>query len=339
MKARIVFLPGDGIGPEVCAEARRVLDGIGESYGHEFEVVEGEIGVTAIINSGDPLPGDTRRLCLSGDAVMLGAVGGPTGTEYNGRRPEAGLLDLRTLLGNYANLRPVAASPALADQSPLRPERVRGVDLLVVRELLGGIYFGKPSDTRDGVARDTEVYSEMEVRRISETAFRTAEQRRGKVTSVDKANVLETSRLWRRVACAMQLVSNPAQFDVILTSNMFGDILSDEASVLTGSLGMLPSASVGGKIGLFEPVHGSAPDIAGTGKANPIGAILSIAMMLELGFGLADEGAAVRRGVETLLGEGYRTPDLASGAEGEIEATTEMVGTRVREALRKKAHA
>jgi 3-isopropylmalate dehydrogenase len=358
MKARIVFLPGDGIGPEVCAEARRVLDGIGDVSGHEFEVVEGEIGVTAILNTGDPLPEDTRKLCLTGDAVMLGAVGGPTGTGYNGRRPEAGLLDLRKLLGNYANLRPVAASAALAHQSPLRPERVAGVDLLVVRELLGGIYFGKPSDTIDGVARDTEVYSEAEVRRISETAFQTARQRRSKVTSVDKANVLESSRLWRRVAtevagkypdvtfenmlvdnCAMQLVSNPAQFDVILTSNMFGDILSDEASVLTGSLGMLPSGSVGGKIGLYEPVHGSAPDIAGTGKANPIGAILSIAMMLELGFGLAEEGAAVRRGVDAVLTAGYRTPDLASGAEQEKAATTEMVGTMVTDALRKKAHA
>jgi len=358
MKARIVFLPGDGIGPEVLAEARRVLDAIGEAFDHEFEVAEGRIGVTAIVESGDPLPEETRKLCLSGDAVMLGAVGGPTGAGYNGRRPEAGLLDLRKLLGNYANLRPVAASEALAHHSPLRPERVAGVDLLVVRELLGGIYFGQPSDTVDGVARDTEVYSEDEVRRISETAFTTARLRRSKVTSVDKANVLETSRLWRKVAtevasgypdvtfenmlvdnCAMQLVSNPSQFDVILTSNMFGDILSDEASVLTGSLGMLPSASIGAKIGLYEPVHGSAPDIAGTGKANPIGAILSIAMMLELNFGLAEEGAAVRRGVETVLSQGYRTPDLASGAEGEIRATTELVGAKVAEALAKKAHA
>jgi len=307
MKARIVFLPGDGIGPEVLAEAQRVLNEVEKAYGHSFEIIGGEIGVNAIRNSGDPLPESTRELCLTADAVVLGAVGGPTGNSYNGRRPEAGLLDLRKLLGNYANLRPVVALDALAGHSPLRPELISGVDVLVVRELLGGIYFGKPSDTEGGVARDTEVYSENEVHRISVTAFDAARLRRNKVTSVDKANVLESSRLWRRIAedvakdypdvtfenmlvdnCAMQLVANPVQFDTILTSNMFGDILSDEASVLTGSLGMLPSGSIGGKIGLYEPIHGSAPDIAGQGKANPIGAILSVAMMLELTFNLLE---------------------------------------------------
>ena len=353
MKARIVFLPGDGIGPEVLGEARRVLETVERVYGHSFEIVEGDIGVTALKNAGDPLPEATRKLCLTGDAVMLGAVGGPAGEAYEGRTPEAGLLDLRKLLGNYANLRPVVASEALAGHSPLRPELIHGVDLLVVRELLGGIYFGKPSDTIDGVARDTEVYSEQEVRRIAEVAFSTARLRRNKVTSVDKANVLESSRLWRRVAtevasryadvtfenmlvdnCAMQLVANPSQFDVILTSNMFGDILSDEASVLTGSLGMLPSASTGGEIGLFEPVHGSAPDIAGTAKANPIGAILSVAMMLELGLGLSDEGASVRQGVERAFSEGYRTADLESGAAGEIHASTSDMGRAVAEGMK-----
>ena len=356
MHARIVFLPGDGIGPEVLAEARRVLERVGSAFGHRFEIVEGEIGVAAIESAGDPLPAATRELCLSAEAVLLGAVGGPSGSVYDGRRPEAGLLDLRQLLGNYANLRPVAASGHLADHSPLRPERIRGVDLLVVRELLGGIYFGQPSDTRDGVARDTEVYSEDEVRRISETAFSTARLRRRKVTSVDKANVLESSRLWRRVAedvardfpdvefenmlvdnCAMQLVANPGQFDVILTSNMFGDILSDEASVLTGSLGMLPSGSVGGRIGLYEPVHGSAPDIAGQEKANPVGAVLSVAMMLELTFRLAGEGAAVRRGVERAFEAGYRTADLASGAPGETVASTGRMGQAIVDGIETRA--
>jgi 3-isopropylmalate dehydrogenase len=353
MKARIVFLPGDGIGPEVLGEARRVLDAIERAFGHSFEIVEGEIGVKAIDNSADPLPEATRKLCLTGDAVMLGAVGGPAGTSTKGRRPEAGLLDLRKLLGNYANLRPVVALDALAGHSPLRPELIRGVDVLVVRELLGGIYFGKPSDTINGVARDTEVYSEDEVRRISVTALDTARLRRKKVTSVDKANVLESSRLWRRIAedvakdypdvtfenmlvdnCAMQLVANPSQFDTILTSNMFGDILSDEASVLTGSLGMLPSGSIGGKIGLYEPVHGSAPDIAGQGLANPIGAILSVAMMLELSFSLPEEGAAVRQGVDRALSEGYRTADLRSGADGEIAASTLEIGKAIVEGMK-----
>jgi len=347
MKARIVFLPGDGIGPEVLDEARLVLNEIERAFGHSFEIVEGEIGVRAITNSGDPLPDTTRDLCMSGDAVMLGAVGGPTGTSYNGRRPEAGLLDLRTLLGNYANLRPVVAPEALAGHSPLRPELIRGVDLLVVRELLGGIYFGKPSDTIDGVARDTEVYSEHEVRRIAVTAFTTARLRRKKVTSVDKANVLESSRMWREVttevgkeypdvelehqlvdSCAMLLITQPTRYDVMVMENTFGDILSDEAAVLAASLGMLPSASLAGlpgndskgkprKVrGLYEPSHGTAPDIVGTGKANPIGTILSAAFMLQYSFGLVEEANAVNAAVNGVIEAGHRTADIAARGAG-----------------------
>lgn len=348
MHARIAFLPGDGIGPEVLGEARRVLDAVAAQGGHRFELIEGAIGAGAIATSGDPLPEPTRDLCRSVDAVLLGAVGLPDQKLDGARRPEEGLLELRTLLGNYANLRPVRVHAALRGHSPLRPERVEGVDLLVVRELLGGIYFGQPRGNEGGRAHNTEVYSEDEVRRISVTAFALARHRNRKVVSVDKANVLESSMLWRRVAsdvavgypdvafssmyvdnCAMQLVANPRQFDVILTNNMFGDILSDEASVLTGSLGMLPSASVGGQTGLYEPVHGSAPDIAGQGLANPIGAILSVAMLLEESLGLKEEGAAVRRAVDNALEEGFRTRDLSSGAAGETEVTTCGMGERI----------
>lgn len=351
MHARIAFLPGDGIGPEVLTEARRVLDAVAAQGGHQFELIEGAIGAGAIATGGDPLPSPTRELCRSVDAVLLGAVGLPDqkpGGARRPRRPEEGLLELRTLLGNYANLRPVRVNAALRGHSPLRPERVEGVDLLVVRELLGGIYFGQPRGNDGGRAHNTEVYTEDEVRRISVTAFDLARQRNRKVVSVDKANVLESSMLWRRVAsevardypdvafsnmyvdnCAMQLVANPRQFDVILTNNMFGDILSDEASVLTGSLGMLPSASIGGKTGLYEPVHGSAPDIAGQGLANPIGAILSVAMLLEESLGLKEEGAAVRRAVDRVLEDGFRTRDISSGAPGETEVTTSGMGERI----------
>jgi 3-isopropylmalate dehydrogenase len=305
VKARIAFLPGDGIGPEVLGEARRVLDAVASDSGHRFDIVEGALGAVAIETQGDPLPESTKALVGSVDAVLLGAVGQPGEAAPRARRPEEGLLELRTLLGNYANLRPVQVSPALGGHSPLRPDLVKGVDLLVVRELLGGIYFGEPRGLDSARGFNTEVYTEDEVRRIAVTAFDLAGRRRGRVVSVDKANVLESSMLWRRVVsevaagypdiafasmyvdnCAMQLVANPGQFDVIVTNNMFGDILSDEASVLTGSLGMLPSASIGGKTGLYEPVHGSAPDIAGQGLANPIGAILSVAMMLEESLGL-----------------------------------------------------
>ncbi len=344
MEGRIAFLPGDGIGPEVLGEARRVLEAIGEAYGHRFEIVEGAMGAGAIESAGDPLPGPTRELVTQVDAVLLGAVGFAT-PPTDPTVPDAakGLLDLRKLLGNYANIRPVAVPDAIVNQSPFRAEHIRGVDLVVVRELLGGIYFGLPRGLDHGIAHNTEVYTEEEVRRITKMAFEIARKRRNKVVSIDKANVLESSVLWRRVAtdvareyadvefssmlvdnCAMQLIANPRQFDVILTNNIFGDILSDEASVLAGSLGMLPSASIGATIGLYEPVHGTAPDIAGQGIANPIGAILSVAMMLELTFKLFAEAAAIRGGVDRALTEGCWTADLRSDGDRPPVSTSEM---------------
>ena len=344
MEGRIAFLPGDGVGPEVLGEARRVLEAIGEAYGHRFEIIEGAMGAGAIESTGESLPEPTRALVTQVDAVLLGAVGfaaqpaDPTVPD-----PAKGLLELRKLLGSYANIRPVAVSDAILDQSPFRPEHIRGVDLVVVRELLGGIYFGLPRGLDHGIAHNTEVYTEEEVRRIAKMAFEIARERRKSVVSIDKSNVLESSVLWRRVAtdvareytdvefssmlvdnCAMQLIANPRQFDVILTNNMFGDILSDEASVLAGSLGMLPSASIGATIGLYEPVHGTAPDIAGKGIANPIGAILSVAMMLELTFKLSAEATAIRGGVDRALAEGKRTADLLSDADGQAVSTSEM---------------
>ena len=351
MDGRILFLPGDGIGPEVLLEARRVLEAIGEIRGHRFEVIEAPIGGRALERFGDPLPDETRALAVEVDAVLVGAVGlavrPADGTQVDASR---GLLDLRQLLGNHANIRPVSVPAALVDRSPLRPDRVRGVDLVVVRELLGGIYFG-PGGIEDGVAFDIEMYTEAEIRRISVAAFEIARARRKKVTSVDKANVLESSILWRRVAeevsrdypdvefssmlvdnCAMQLIHNPRQFDVLLTNNMFGDILSDEAAVLVGSLGMLPSASVGGDIGLYEPVHGAAPDIAGQGIANPLGAILSVAMMLELTFALQEEANAVRYAVNRVLEDGYGTADLQVDG-GRAPVSTARMGELIVEAL------
>ena len=351
MDGRILFLPGDGIGPEVLLEARRVLEAVGEIRGHRFEVIEALIGGRAIERFGDPLPDETRALAVEVDAVLVGAVGlavrPADGTQVDASR---GLLDLRQLLGNHANIRPVSVPAALVDRSPLRPDRVRGVDLVVVRELLGGIYFG-PGGIEDGVAFDIEMYTEAEIRRISVAAFEIARARRKKVTSVDKANVLESSILWRRVAeevsrdypdvefssmlvdnCAMQLIHNPRQFDVLLTNNMFGDILSDEAAVLVGSLGMLPSASVGGDIGLYEPVHGAAPDIAGQGIANPLGAILSVAMMLELTFALQEEANAVRYAVNRVLEDGHGTADLQVDG-GPAPVSTAGMGELIVEAL------
>jgi len=332
MKARIVCLPGDGIGPEVVREARRVLEIIATEHSHEFEFVEADIGAIAIDRHGESLPKSTQDLCLTANAVFLGAVGDP---KYDhlppAKKPERGLLDLRTLLGNYANLRPVAVSEALVDSSPLRKDVVRGVDLLIVRELLGGIYFGSPRGMENEQAFNTEIYSREEVRRVSRIAFKLARNRRRKVTSVDKANVLESSVLWRETAseiakqfpdvafssmyvdnCAMQLIAKPQQFDVILTNNIFGDILSDEASMLAGSLGLLPSASIGGKVGLYEPVHGSAPDITGKGIANPLGAISSAAMLLEHSLELPREATKLERAIVKVLSRGYRTPDLKS---------------------------
>jgi 3-isopropylmalate dehydrogenase len=327
MTPTIALLPGDGIGPEVVAAARRVLDAVGE-----FDYGEHLVGGASIDANGTALTDEALDACRAADAVLLGAVGGPNWdtTDPAAPRPEQGLLGLRKGLGLYANLRPVRPSDSLLLASPLREERIRGTDLLVVRELTGGIYFGDSG--RDGdEAHDTCTYSVAEIERIAAVAFEAAAGRRGRVTSVDKANVLETSRLWRETVtrvseaqaeieldhllvdnAAMQLVSDPSRFDVILTENMFGDILSDEAAMLTGSLGMLPSASLGADgPGVFEPVHGSAPDIAGTGKANPLATILSAAMMLRHGLAMPSEADAIEEAVEDALARGVRTPDLA----------------------------
>jgi 3-isopropylmalate dehydrogenase len=332
MKARIAWLPGDGVGPEVLREARRVLEVIASEHNHEFEFIDGDIGGVAIEKYDDPLPKVTQDICLQSNAVFLGAVGDP---KYDhlppGKKCENGLLNLRKLLGNYANLRPVTVYEGLVDSSPLRRESVRGVDLMIVRELLGGIYFGSPRGIEEKQAFNTEIYTRDEVRRVAKVAFKLARHRRRRVTSVDKANVLESSVLWRETCtevakqfsdvtfnsmyvdnAAMQLIAKPSQFDVIVTNNMFGDILSDEASMLAGSLGLLPSASIGGKIGLFEPVHGSAPDIAGKGIANPLGAISSAAMLLEHSLELPREATKLERAIVKVLSRGYRTADLKS---------------------------
>ena len=333
---RIAALPGDGIGPEIMVAARELLAALGE-----FEIEEHAIGGASIDAHGTALTDDVLAACSASDAVLLAAVGGPKWdtTDPDKPRPEQGLLGLRKGLGLYANLRPVRPSSALLDASPLKRERIEGTDLLVVRELTGGIYFGERGRS-DGSAFDTLVYSEEEVDRICDVAFRFA---RRKVTSVDKANVLETSRLWRSVAervaarhpetplehllvdnAAMQLVSRPTDFDVIVTENMFGDILSDEAAMLTGSLGMLPSASVGGDgPGLFEPVHGSAPDIAGSGTANPLAMFGSVAMMLRYGIGREDDAARVESAIDRALEQGLRTRDL--GGEASTEDATRAV--------------
>jgi 3-isopropylmalate dehydrogenase len=335
-RARIVTLPGDGIGPEIMAAAERLLERVGE-----FDLDERLIGGASIDAHGTPLTDEVLEACKRSDAVLLAAVGGPKwdSTDPSAPRPEQGLLGLRKGLELFANLRPVRPSPALLDASPLRPDRIEGTDLLVVRELTGGIYFGDRG-REDSRAYDTCVYSVEEIERIAEVAFKFA---RRKVTSVDKANVLETSRLWRETVsklagayegieldhllvdnAAMQLVARPADFDVILTENMFGDILSDEAAMLTGSIGMLPSASVGaGGPGLFEPVHGSAPDIAGTGKANPLAMFGSVAMMLRYGLGWEAEAARVESAIDKALEAGLRTPDL--GGDATTEDATEAV--------------
>jgi 3-isopropylmalate dehydrogenase len=339
VSARIVTLPGDGIGPEIMAAAERVLSALGG-----FELAERLVGGASIDAHGTALTDEVLDDCRAADAVLLAAVGGPRWDEAAAEdpgapRPEQGLLGLRKGLGLFANLRPVRPSPALLDASPLKRERIEGTDLLVVRELTGGIYFGD-SGLEGDTAHDTCVYSEAEIERIARVAFDLA---RRKVTSVDKANILETSRLWRRTVervaegeeapvehmlvdnAAMQLVSRPADFDVILTENMFGDILSDEAAMLTGSLGMLPSASLGDGSGpgLFEPVHGSAPDIAGTGTANPLAMFGSVALMLGHGLGMEDEASALESAIDSALGDGLRTPDL--GGDAKTEAATRAV--------------
>ncbi|HSD86309.1 MAG TPA: 3-isopropylmalate dehydrogenase [Kofleriaceae bacterium] len=349
MKATIVLLPGDGIGPEVVREARIVLEVIAARFGHSFSFVEHLIGGAAIDATGEPLPEATLVACQRADAVLLGAVGGPKWDNPRARvRPEQGLLAIRKALGLYANLRPVRVHPALAPLSPLKPERVEGVDILFIRELTGGLYFGWPrfreeiGDHRRAV--DTLEYSEDEIRRVVRLAFRLARTRKKRVTSVDKANVLESSRLWREVAievsaefpdvalehqlvdsCAMRLVTAAASFDVIVTENMFGDILTDEAAVLAGSLGMLPSASLGeGTRGLYEPIHGSAPDIAGKGIANPIGTILSVAMLLRHSLGLPEEADIVERAVREVIADGARTRDMVSDPAAPTVSTSQL---------------
>lgn len=346
MDYKIALIRGDGIGPEVVGEAVKVLDKIGEKFGHTFTYTDVLLGGCAIDACGKPFPDDTEEMCKACDAVLLGAVGGPKWDSAD-IRPEKGLLAIRKALGLYANLRPATLRPALADASPLKKETVdKGIDLMMVRELTGGIYFGKRDryDTPDrGVeCTDLMAYSEKEIERIGRRAFELARLRRKKVTSVDKANVLETSRLWRSVMhrlaeeysdveysdmlvdnTAMQIVRDPSQFDVVVTENMFGDILSDEASMVTGSIGLLPSASIGDTApGLYEPIHGSAPDIAGQNKANPIATILSVAMMMRYSFQLPREADAIEQAVDAVLAEGWHTADIAG--EGEAIGTVEM---------------
>ncbi len=339
MKARIILLPGDGIGPEIVAAGHRVLCRVAEIFGHDFTFESRLVGGAALDAEGAPIAESTLELCRESDAVLLGAVGGPQWDDPTAAtRPEDGLFALRSGLGLFANLRPVKAFPHLAERSsPLRAERAADVDVLMVRELTGGIYFGRPRrrETVNGEVRaiDTMVYSESEIRRVVRLAFEIARGRRHRVTSVDKANVLETSRLWRQIAeevksqypdvtlehqlvdsCAMRLVTSPGSFDVVVTGNLFGDILSDEAAVITGSLGMLPSASLGdGPRGLYEPIHGSAPDIAGKGIANPLGTILSCAMLLRHSLRLEEEAQSVERAVERVIAGGARTADLGGG--------------------------
>jgi 3-isopropylmalate dehydrogenase len=352
---KILILAGDGIGPEVTGEAVRVLRSVAELGGYDFAFREELIGGVAIKAHGSPLPDGTLQAALESDAVLLGAVGS---NEFNAlppsQRPEAGLLKIRAALGGFANLRPSFAWPGLSGNSPLRPEIVEGADILFVRELLGGLYFGEPRewDKAKGSAWNTMRYTRDEVVRVAKVAFELAQKRRKKVTSVDKANVLEVSQLWRATvtevaqsypgvvlehqyvdAMAMHIMNQPRSYDVVLTENLFGDILSDEAAVITGSLGMLPSATIGGKVNLYEPVHGSAPDIAGKGIANPLGAILTAAMLLRYSEGLDEEAAAVESAVKKVLDEGYRTPDLARGDQSARVLSTGEVGSKVREVL------
>jgi 3-isopropylmalate dehydrogenase len=355
MKAHIALTPGDGIGPEVVAEARRTLEAVAARFGHTFSFTEHLLGGCAIDRHGTALPAETLAAAREADAVLLGAVGGPKWDDPQAKvRPEQGLLAIRKELGLYANLRPVRPHPALAALSPLKPERVAGVDFIVVRELTGGLYFGTPKgreQTPDGErAVDTLVYTELEIRRIVRLAFQLAQQRRKLVTSVDKANVLESSRLWRKTAsevaqefpdvklehqlvdsCAMRLITHAPSFDVIVTENMFGDILTDEAAVLAGSLGLLPSASLGaGRRGLYEPIHGSAPDIAGRGIANPTGTILSAAMLLRHSLGLEAEARAIEAAVQSTLEAGQFTADL--GAKSPL--STVQMGEAIRGRLK-----
>lgn len=344
----LALLPGDGIGPEVTAEAVRALAAVGELFGYQFEAAEHAIGANAVARFGDPFPPATRDAVTQADAVLLGAVGDPAlDRAPRHQRPEAGLLALRKLLQAYANLRPVAVHPCLAHASPLRPERLAGVDLLIVRELTGGLYYGEPRGRDDESAVNTLRYTRGEIERVARVAFEAARTRRKQVTSVDKANVLEVSQLWRDTVsrlgaaeypdvtlehlyvdfAAMRIVADPGSLDVLVTENLFGDILSDEAAVLAGSLGLLPSASLGDGPGLFEPVHGSAPDIAGRGVANPVGAIASAALLLRHGLGLGEAADLIDRAIRSVLDAGVRTRDLAR--PGDPVIGTREFGDRV----------
>jgi len=359
MKLRILVTAGDGIGPEVTNEAVAVLNETATLGGHDFTFTEKRIGGVAIVQDGTPLPDDTLNAALNSDAVLLGAVGG---NEFNSlppdKRPEAGLLKIRAELGGFANLRPAFAFKELAVNSPLRAEIVDGADILFVRELLGGLYFGRPREWNKakGESWNTMRYTRDEVERVARIAFQLAQKRRKKLTSVDKANVLEVSQLWRATvnevatefpdvmvehqyvdAMAMHLMNRPRDFDVVLTENLFGDILSDESAVITGSLGMLPSATIGGKVNLYEPVHGSAPDIAGKGLANPMGAILTAALILRHSGGLEAEASAIESSVRKVLELGFRTPDLARGnTQGLTVLSTKEMGSKVRETVKKE---
>src|SRR5579884_1350827 len=356
MKLNILILPGDGIGTEVTREAVKVLQAVGAKFDHSLELSEGLLGGVAIHKRGTPLPQETTELALKADATLMGAVGLPEFDEAPpDKRPERGLLGIRKALGVFANLRPVRVYPSLLDSSPLKNEIIEGTDMIIVRELTGGIYYGTPrgisGEGAEARGVNTMTYTRAEIERVARVAFYLARNRRRKVTSVDKSNVLETSQLWRKTMnelapeypdveldhilvdnCAMQLVLNPRRFDVLLTENMFGDILSDEGAVLAGSIGMLPSASLGEKrpsgawVGLYEPVHGSAPDIAGQDKANPLAAIGSVAAMLEYSFGLKEEAAAVNRAMEAVLESGRVTADLKPAGK---PATTSEVGDAV----------
>src|ERR1700691_5023951 len=356
-KLKILIGAGDGIGPEVTTEAVRVLKSVADMSGHEFTFRHELIGGVAIGAHGSPLPDGTLKAALESDSVLLGAVGS---NEFNAsppsQRPEAGLLKIRAALGGFANLRPSFAWPGLSGNSPLRPEVVEGADILFVRELLGGLYFGEPRqwDKAANTAWNTMRYTRDEVARVARVAFQLATKRRKKVTSVDKANVLEVSQLWRATvtevaaefpdvtlehqyvdAMSMHLMNQPRSYDVVLTENLFGDILSDESAVITGSLGMLPSATIGGKVNLYEPVHGSAPDIAGKGLANPLGAILTGALILRYSGGLEAEASAIESSVRKVLEEGFRTPDLARGEkQGVTVLSTKEMGAKVRETVK-----
>ena len=351
MKARIAVIAGDGIGPEVVAEGTRVLERVAKKFGHEFQMNPAPFGGAAIDLRGDPLPQETLDECLAADGVLLGAIGGPKWGPSAKVRPEQGLLRIRRELGVYANLRPIKLHPALRDSSAIKPEVLDGVDLVFVRELTGGIYFGEKTRTAT-VATDLCSYSVPEVERITRVAGRLAQARRKKIVSIDKSNVLETSRLWREVAervikaefsdvsiehmlvdsAAMHLIKRPRDFDVLLTENMFGDILTDEGAMLASSLGVLPSASVGdGRRGLYEPIHGSAPDIAGKGIANPVGTVLSVALLLKHSLALEAEAAAVEAAVSEAIEGGARTADIAE--KGSTVLTTRQMGDAILAAL------